>query len=164
MNKNDLIKQKILTGELLIARLQKWRDKGSSIVFTNGCFDMIHAGHIDYLSRASELGDILLIGLNTDDSVKRLKGEDRPVYDEMSRAMMLASFFFVSAVTFFSQDTPYELIKKVQPDVLVKGSDYKAEEIVGYDIVKEKKGKIITMDYLPGYSTSLLIKKIRGKG
>jgi len=163
MNKTDLIKQKILSGELLINRLQKWREKGSSIVFTNGCFDMIHTGHIDYLSRASELGDILLIGLNTDDSVKRLKGEDRPVYDEMSRAMMLASFFFVSAVTFFPEDTPYELIKKVQPDVLVKGSDYKTEDIVGYDIVKKKKGKIITMDYLPGYSTSLVIEKIRSE-
>ncbi len=148
---------------MLTTRLNNWREKKHTIVFTNGCFDMIHAGHIDYLSRASALGDVLLIGLNTDASVKRLKGADRPVYDEMSRAMMLASFFFVSAVTFFPDDTPYELIKKVQPDVLVKGSDYKAEDIVGYDVVKAKQGKIVTMDYLPGYSTSLVIKKIRGE-
>lgn len=160
MEKLTFIENKILQPEALPEKLAYWRFKGQKIVFTNGCFDLVHQGHIDYLSKARDLGDILIIGLNTDNSVRRLKGSHRPINDEKSRALILASFLFVDAVILFDEDTPYELIKKVQPDILVKGSDYKAEDIVGYDIVTAKGGKVETLDFLPGFSTSGIEKKI----
>jgi rfaE bifunctional protein nucleotidyltransferase chain/domain len=138
-----------------------WRFKGYRIVFTNGCFDILHLGHVDYLLRASKLGDVLLVGLNTDASVSRIKGAHRPLSDEHSRSMVMASLRFVSAVALFDEDTPYELIKKVQPDVLVKGADYKPEHIVGYDIVKAKGGKISNIQLVEGYSTTAIEHKIR---
>ncbi len=141
--------------------LSIWQFQGKKIVFTNGCFDIIHLGHIDYLSKAKDLGDLLVIGLNTDASVSRLKGENRPIQDEVSRAMVLASLGFVDAVVFFGEDTPYNLIKTTQPDILVKGADYKPEDIVGYDIVKNKGGEVVTINYLPGYSTSAIESKIQ---
>lgn len=140
--------------------LKHWRDQNKKIVFTNGCFDLVHLGHLDYLSKAADLGDVLVIGLNTDASVRRLKGESRPVVDEQARAFMMASLRFVDAVVLFGQDTPYELIQLVQPDVLVKGKDYKAEEVAGYDIVMAKGGRVETIDLVPGYSTTALIRKI----
>ena len=160
MEKLTFIENKILRLEDLPERLAYWKFKGQKIVFTNGCFDLVHQGHIDYLSKARDLGNILIIGLNTDNSVSRLKGSHRPINDERSRALILASFLFVDAVILFDEDTPYELIKKVQPDILVKGSDYKAEDIVGYDIVTAKGGKVETLDFLPGFSTSGIEKKI----
>ena len=160
MEKLTFIENKILRLEDLPERLAYWKFKGQKIVFTNGCFDLVHQGHIDYLSKARDLGNILIIGLNTDNSVSRLKGSHRPINDERSRALILASFLFVDAVILFDEDTPYELIKKVQPDILVKGSDYKAENIVGYDIVTAKGGKVETLDFLPGFSTSDIEKKI----
>ena len=160
MEKLTFIENKILRLEDLPERLAYWKFKGQKIVFTNGCFDLVHQGHIDYLSKARDLGNILIIGLNTDNSVSRLKGSHRPINDERSRALILASFLFVDAVILFDEDTPYELIKKVQPDILVKGSDYKAENIVGYDIVTTKGGKVETLDFLPGFSTSGIEKKI----
>jgi rfaE bifunctional protein nucleotidyltransferase chain/domain len=143
--------------------LSIWRFKSKKIVFTNGCFDILHLGHIDYLAKASELGDILVIGLNTDDSVRKLKGAGRPIQDEVSRAMTLASLRFVDAVVYFGEETPYELIKTINPDVLVKGADYKPEDIVGYDIVHSKGGEIVTLDYIDGYSTSAIEKRIRNE-
>lgn len=140
-----------------------WKFQGKKIVFTNGCFDIIHLGHIDYLAAASELGDLLIIGLNTDQSVSKIKGNNRPLQDEVSRAFVLASLGFVDAVVFFGEDTPYNLIKTIQPDVLVKGADYKPEDIVGYDIVKNKGGEIITIEFLEGYSTTSIEKKILGQ-
>jgi len=138
-----------------------WRFQEKKIVFTNGCFDLLHLGHIDYLAKAKDLGDILVVGVNTDASVTRLnKGKNRPITDQQSRATLLASLFFVDAVVLFDEDTPYELIKTVQPDVLVKGSDYKPEEIVGYDVVTAKEGEIKTLDFLQGYSTTLIEQKI----
>jgi rfaE bifunctional protein nucleotidyltransferase chain/domain len=137
-----------------------WKFKDQKIVFTNGCFDIIHRGHIDYLAKAASLGDQLIIGLNTDASVKRLKGALRPVQDENTRALVLASFSFVSKVVLFDEDTPYELIKLIQPDILVKGGDYKPEDIVGYDIVTSKEGAVVTIELVEGYSTSSLIKKM----
>ena len=116
--------------------LSMWRFKNDKIVFTNGCFDILHKGHIEYLAKAASLGTKLVIGLNTDASVKRLKGDSRPVNDENARALLLASLVFVDEVIFFDTDTPRDLIDFVQPDVLVKGGDYKSEEIVGHDIVK----------------------------
>ncbi len=155
------LKQKILSSKNLKSQLALWQFQDKIIVFTNGCFDIIHAGHIDYLSKAKDLGDILLIGLNTDDSVRRLKGENRPVNDENARAIILAAMQFVDAVVLFDEGTPYDLIKQVQPDILVKGSDYMPEDIVGADIVLAKGGEIKTIDFLEGYSTSRIIERIK---
>ena len=153
MNNLERIQSKIIDREQLKNQLAYWQFKSQQIVFTNGCFDLLHLGHIDYLSKAKDLGDVLIIGVNTDDSVRRLKGKGRPITDENSRSTIVASLQFVNAVILFDEDTPYELIRQVQPDVLVKGSDYKAEDIVGYDIVKAKGGKVVTIDYLEGYAT-----------
>ena len=141
--------------------LSLWRFKDDKIVFTNGCFDILHRGHIEYLAKAASLGTKLVIGLNTDASVKRLKGDSRPINDENARALLLASLVFVDKVILFDTDTPRDLIDFVQPDVLVKGGDYKPEEIVGYDIVKAKGGEIVTLDFVEGYSTTSLIEKMK---
>lgn len=141
--------------------IAQWHANGEKIVFTNGCFDIIHRGHVEYLAKAADLGTKLIMGLNTDESVRRLKGPTRPVNDEYARALVLSAFEFVDAVAFFADDTPYELIKKVQPDVLVKGGDYKIEEIVGYDIVTGRGGKVVTIDFVDGYSTTSTLKKSR---
>ena len=162
MENLQIIKKKILDPENLKQSLIRWRFKGKKIVFTNGCFDLLHLGHVDYLSKAKDLGDILIVGVNTDKSVKMLgKGDNRPITDENSRAMLMASLHFVDAVVLFDEETPYNLIKTVQPDVLVKGSDYKAEDVVGYDIVKAKGGEVISIDLVPGYSTTSIEQKIK---
>jgi rfaE bifunctional protein nucleotidyltransferase chain/domain len=153
------IENKIKERASISNSLNYWRFKDKKIVFTNGCFDIIHRGHIEYLSKAADLGDILVIGLNTDSSVKKLKGENRPVQDQYSRALILASLAFVHLVVFFDEDTPYNLIKLVQPDILVKGGDYKIEEIVGYDIVKKRNGKVVTIDFVEGFSTTNILNK-----
>ena len=138
-----------------------WKAKGNKIVFTNGCFDILHLGHVDYLEKARGLGDKLILGLNTDDSVSRFKGPDRPIQDENSRARILAAFQFVDLVVFFNEDTPLDLISVLVPDVLVKGSDYLAENIVGADVVKKAGGKVETIDFVPGYSTTRIVEKIK---
>lgn len=162
MKKLEIIQSKILSDlEELKRWLAYWNFKDQKVVFTNGCFDILHRGHIDYLARAAGKGDVLIVGLNTDDSVKRIKGDGRPVQDESSRALILAALQFVNAVVLFDEDTPENLIKIVQPDILVKGSDYKAEEIVGYDVVTAKGGKVVTIDFLEGYSTTGILDKIR---
>ncbi len=164
MDHLEIIQKKILNPNDLQHSLSLWRFKGRKIVFTNGCFDLIHLGHIDYLSKAKDLGDILVVGVNTDKSVKMLgKGENRPITDENSRAMIMASLHFVDAVVLFDEETPGDLIKTVQPDVLVKGSDYRVEDVVGYDIVTNKGGKVVSIDLLPGYSTTAIEQKIKGK-
>jgi len=161
MNKLEIINLKILDDNSLHQQLSIWRFLNKKIVFTNGCFDIIHLGHIDYLSKAKDLGDILLIGLNTDDSVKRLKGNNRPIKNQQERSVLLASLQFVDGIILFNEDTPYDLIKKIEPDILVKGSDYKKEEIVGADVIKNTGGEIITIDFLEGYSTTSILDKIR---
>jgi rfaE bifunctional protein nucleotidyltransferase chain/domain len=161
MKKLDVIKNKIFTYESLKWQLGVWRFLQNRIVFTNGCFDIIHYGHIDYLSKAADEGDILIIGLNTDDSVRKLKGNNRPLVGEAERSFILASLRFVDAVILFNEETPYELIRYVQPDVLIKGSDYSIDEIVGSDIVISKGGEVKTIDFVPGYSTSGIINKIK---
>jgi D-beta-D-heptose 7-phosphate kinase/D-beta-D-heptose 1-phosphate adenosyltransferase len=135
--------------------------QGRTIVFTNGCFDIIHAGHIQYLADAKKLGDVLIIGLNSDDSVRRLKGNSRPLNDQTARAAVLSALKSVDYVTIFEEDTPYELIKALKPDILVKGGDYNHDNIVGADIVEESGGKVVVIPFLTGYSTSSLIEKIR---
>ena len=157
----EIIKSKIYSRETLARQLNIWRFHDKRIVFTNGCFDLLHLGHIDYLSKAADLGNILIVGVNSDASVRRLgKGKTRPIQDEHSRAMLLAALCFISAVVLFDEDTPYNLIALVQPDVLVKGADYTPEEIAGHDIVTKKGGRIHILDYLSGYSTSVIEKKI----
>jgi len=156
----DVLKNKILSGPALARDLAIWRFQGNKIVFTNGCFDILHLGHIDYLAKAADLGHVLIIGLNTDASVSRIKGPQRPLQDQESRAMVLAALGFVTAVVYFDEETPYELIKLVQPDILVKGADYKPEEIVGYDIVTAKGGQVVTLEFLEGYSTTGIVNKI----
>ena len=162
-NTTATIQSKIVSADVLpqfLETLKGWRLKNKIIVFTNGCFDILHMGHVDYLSKAATYGDVLVIGLNTDASVRKLKGPGRPVNEQNARAALLASLFFVDAVVLFGQDTPYELIQMIQPDVLVKGSDYKEEDMVGYDIVRSKNGRIIAIDLLQGYSTTNIIKKL----
>lgn len=166
---SDLIQSKIFTIDHFKAKLSDWRDENNTCVFTNGVFDIIHKGHIDYLYKASQLGDKLILGLNADSSVKRLgKGDDRPINSEKDRAYLLAAFFFVDAVILFDSNTPYQLIKSIKPDVLVKGGDYdpNAKEgdkkyIVGSDLVLSAGGKVDVIPFLPGYSTTSLIQKIR---
>jgi len=142
-------------------KVAAWKSRGEKVVFTNGCFDILHLGHVDYLEKARNLGDRLIVGLNTDSSVSRYKGANRPVQDENSRARVMSSLQFVDMVVLFDEDTPKELITSLVPDVLVKGSDYLAENIVGADVVKKAGGEVKTLDFIAGYSTSKVIEKIK---
>lgn len=141
--------------------IAEWVQQGESVVFTNGCFDIVHKGHIDYLFEASKLADRMVIGLNTDTSVKKLKGDGRPVNNDEARSLLIAALGFVDMVVFFEEETPKELIDAIQPDVLTKGSDYIAEDIVGYDTVMAKGGQVITIDLTEGFSTTALIERIK---
>ena len=140
---------------------QEWREAGKKIVFTNGCFDLLHYGHLHYLHQARDLGDILLLGLNSNASVKRLKGNHRPVKDEKSRIYLLAALSCIDALVVFEEDTPLKLIEQVQPDVLVKGGDWAVEEIVGSELVLARGGEVKCLDFIEGYSTTLLEQKIK---
>ena len=141
--------------------LSRWRFGKQKIVFTNGCFDLLHAGHVDYLLKASALGDVLVVGLNSDTSVTTLKGSGRPVNILEARSLVLAALGMVDAIIVFDSETPHDLIAAVQPDVLVKGADYKPQEIAGYDTVKAKGGMVQTIELLEGFSSSGLIERIR---
>ena len=160
MNKFENLHSKIITNTVELKRLINiHKFKGEEIVFTNGCFDIIHRGHIEYLAKAANKGNLLIIGLNTDASVQKLKGENRPVQDENSRALILSALSFVNYIILFDEDTPYELIKALQPDILVKGADYKTTDIVGYDIVTENGGRVETIEFVDGFSTSNILEK-----
>ena len=135
--------------------------KNKRVVFTNGCFDILHVGHIRYLEEASKLGDVLIVGLNSDESVRRLKGPDRPINNEHDRADVLCALRSVGYVVVFSEDTPYELISSIMPDVLVKGGDYSIEQIVGRDIVENNGGEVVVLPFVEGKSTTNIITKIR---
>jgi rfaE bifunctional protein nucleotidyltransferase chain/domain len=149
---------KIYSLDSLIDKRKEWKDQ--KVVFTNGCFDILHLGHVDYLEKAASKGDKLIVALNTDASVSKLKGPTRPVNNENARARIIAALAFVDAVIFFSEDTPLSLIKQLKPDILVKGSDYKISNIVGANIVIENGGKVETIDLVEGYSTTNIINKI----
>tara|TARA_R110000868_G_scaffold55424_5_gene172325 strand:+ start:15399 stop:15851 length:453 start_codon:yes stop_codon:yes gene_type:complete len=136
---------------------------GKTIVFTNGCFDILHPGHVAYLNEAKALGDTLVIGLNSDSSVKRLKGADRPVNQEQDRKFMLLNLKAVDHVVIFEEDTPYDLIKLLAPDTLVKGGDWKPNQIVGSDIVLAAGGQVLSLKFIDGHSTSTLISKVQGR-
>lgn len=161
MDKIQWITNKIVPADTLVHRVNAWRTTGKKVVFTNGCFDILHHGHLDYLARAASLGNILVIGVNTDASVRKLKGPERPVNHETDRCFQLASLVFVDAVCLFDEDTPAELIAAVRPDILVKGGDYTIENIVGADFVLQNGGRVEVIPFVQGYSTTGLIEKIK---
>lgn len=158
-----LAQQKVYNDQNISQLIAKWKKDGEKIVFTNGVFDLLHIGHLSYLLKAASLGTKLIIGLNADSSVKRLKGETRPINPENSRASILAAMFFVDAVIIFEEDTPLRLIKEVLPDVLVKGADYQIENIVGAKEVQENGGEVQTIEFVDDHSSTKLIQKISGK-
>lgn len=154
------IESKIQSSEQLVQTLAMWRAAGDKIVFTNGCFDLLHFGHLHYLADARDLGDRLVVGLNSAASVRRLKGPTRPINDELTRTHLLAALQVVDAVVVFEEDTPMQLIELVQPDVLVKGGDWKPEQIVGSGLVLSRGGEVLSLPFVDGYSTTNIEQKI----
>ncbi|TAE20734.1 MAG: D-glycero-beta-D-manno-heptose 1-phosphate adenylyltransferase [Cytophagales bacterium] len=152
---------KILSLPQAIDQAARWRAEGQRLVFTNGCFDIVHLGHIDYLEKARALGDKLVLGLNTDASVSRIKGPLRPVVNEQARSRMMAAMQFVDLVVLFDEPTPKELIEAIRPDILVKGDDYTVATIVGADFVLANGGSVETIPLVQGYSTTSLIERIK---
>ena len=161
VDKLDKLKSKIVGQEEALSMLNIWHFMGLKVVFTNGCFDLVHRGHVNYLSRAASIADRMIVGLNSDSSVSCIKGPERPLQDQLSRAEVLASMFFVDAVVLFDEETPFELISFLKPDILVKGSDYTIDKIVGADIVIANGGSVETMDFIEGYSSTNIINKIK---
>lgn len=157
------LQQKIQTLETIPHTLAQWRAAGQRIVFTNGCFDLLHYGHLHYLAQARDLADRLVVGLNSTTSVRRLKGPHRPINDELTRTHLLAALEVVDAVVVFEDDTPLELIKIVQPEILVKGGDWKPEQIVGSEIVLARGGQVLSLPFVEGYSTTNIEQKILGR-
>mgnify|MGYP001618307933 CR=1 FL=1 len=161
MSFHDQLKNKIVAREDAFRIINGQRLKGRKIIFTNGCFDILHPGHVDYLTQARDLGNFLVLGLNTDSSVKRLKGNERPVNNEGDRALLLASLLCVDAVCLFEEDTPLSIIKAINPDVLVKGGDYTKETIVGAAEVEANGGKVVIVPFVSGYSTTDTLRQIK---
>ena len=157
----ERVKNKIFNKNNLLEKLEIWRGANKKIVFTNGCFDLIHLGHIEVLARSADLGDILIIGVNTDSSIKKLKGNNRPIIEENSRAQQLASLEFVDAVILFNEQTPLELIKAIKPNVITKGGDYNSEQVVGNEIAVRNEGEVIIIPLTHGYSTTSILDKIK---
>ncbi len=158
------INNKIFSIKDLKTKLSIWRENGEKIIFTNGCFDIIHKGHIQVLANTADLGDRLIIGLNSDISVQKLKGLNRPIVEEDARAFLLASLNFVDAVVLFSEETPINLITTLKPNVLAKGGDYAISSVVGYKEVKEYNGEVIIMPFVDGFSSTSIIEKIKNNG
>ena len=161
MSHLNKINSKIYTLEDLQTQVESWKKSGEKVVFTNGCFDIVHRGHIEVLARTADLGTKFIIGLNSDSSIQKLKGEDRPIIDEQSRAILLAALSFVDAVVLFSEDTPINLISTLVPDVLAKGGDYEIETIVGHEIVQNNGGKVKLVPFVDGFSSTTIIDKIK---
>ncbi len=154
---------KIKTVPALANILDRKRREGKRIIFTNGCFDILHIGHIRYLRKAKALGDILVIGLNSDSSVRKIKGRSRPINNQRDRAEVLSSLPFVDYIVLFSEPTPVKLIKELKPDTLVKGGDWRVSDIVGADFVRARGGKVVTIPFVKGHSTTSLIERMRGR-
>jgi rfaE bifunctional protein nucleotidyltransferase chain/domain len=161
MRNIDIIKSKVLEIEELKRFVAIWNMKSEKVVFTNGCFDILHRGHLEYLSAAADLGNRLIIGLNSDASVKKLKGESRPINTINDRSLALASLHFVDAVIEFNDETPINLIKELQPNVLAKGGDYKIDQIIGADLVTKYGGNVAIIDFTEGYSTTIFLDKLK---
>lgn len=160
MSYRKKIADKVMTADTACALVKQWQAAGLKVAFTNGCFDLLHYGHVDYLSRAADLADRLVIGLNTDASVSRLKGAHRPIQGQDSRALVMASLGYVDAVVFFDEETPLKLICQLMPDILVKGSDYSIDNIVGAQEILAAGGQVETIKFSEGYSTSAIEQRI----
>jgi len=155
------LNSKIYNLDALTNLVEQWKLTGNKVVFTNGCFDIIHRGHIEVLARTADLGDKLIIGLNSDQSIQKLKGKNRPIIDEESRAVLLAALSFVDAIVLFSEDSPLKLISALSPDVLAKGGDYEIETIVGHEIVQQNGGEVKLVPFVYGFSSTNIIEKIK---
>ncbi|MFM2392142.1 MAG: hypothetical protein RLZZ546_119 [Bacteroidota bacterium] len=153
------INNKIINTDKLY-QISQWKKNGQRLCFTNGCFDLVHAGHVTYLHQASSLADKLIVAINSDESVKRLKGKHRPIINQQDRALLLAAFYFIDAVIIFEEDTPMNLIQLILPDVLVKGGDWTPDKIIGSDVVLAHGGEVLSLPYLEGHSTTNIEKQI----
>ena len=161
MSNLKTLNSKIYNLDTLTSQVEQWKMADNKVVFTNGCFDIIHRGHIEVLARTADLGDKLIIGINSDQSIQKLKGKDRPIIDEQSRAILLAALSFVDAIVLFSEVTPLKLISTLLPDVLAKGGDYEIETIVGHEIVQQNGGKVKLVPFVDGFSSTTIIDKIK---
>ena len=161
MSQFNTLKNKIFSLENLKVQVENWKATGEKIVFTNGCFDIVHQGHIELLAHTADLGTSLIVGLNSDCSIQELKNENRPIIKQQSRAILLASFSFVDAVVLFSEQTPINLISTLLPDVLSKGGDYEIDTVVGHEIVQRNGGRTILIPFVEGFSSTTIIEKIR---
>ena len=161
MSHLEKINDKIISLQALKSRVKNWKSSNEKIIFTNGCFDILHKGHLEVLAKTADLGNRLIIGLNSDSSIKNLKGGNRPIVDENSRAILLAALSFVDAVVLFSGQTPLNLIAEIKPDILAKGGDYKITEIVGHEVVQQNGGEVITIPLIEGFSSTNIIDKIQ---
>jgi len=157
------MKNKLKTWEEITSIIKGLKNQNKKIVFTNGCFDILHSGHVQYLTEAKELGDILILGLNSDSSVKRLKGNDRPINNEQERVIVLSALYSISYIVIFEDDTPYKLINHIKPDILVKGGDWKPKDIVGSDIVGSYNGEVKSLSFIDGKSSTDIINKLKEK-
>jgi rfaE bifunctional protein nucleotidyltransferase chain/domain len=155
------INSKLFSIKSLQAQVNAWKKSSQTVVFTNGCFDVIHRGHIEVLARTADLGDKLIVGLNSDSSIQKLKGKDRPIMDENSRAILLTALSFVDAIVLFSEDTPLNLINTFKPDILAKGGDYEISTIVGHEIIQQNGGEVILVPFVDGFSSTNIINKIK---
>ena len=155
------INNKIFDLQLLMKKIEKWRSENKKIVFTNGCFDLIHLGHIEILARSSDFGDKLIIGVNSDLSIKKLKGANRPIIQQSSRIRQLSALEFVDAVILFDEETPIKLIESIKPDVITKGGDYTAKNVIGNEVVSQKNGEVVIIPLTQGYSTTSILNKIK---
>ena len=161
--KLNKLKAKIFNIKDLSQIIKKWRLNGDKIIFTNGCFDLIHLGHLEILARSADLGDKLIVGINSDMSIKKIKGNSRPIIEEDSRAKQLAAIEFIDAVILFNEDTPYNLINILKPDVLTKGGDYKKNDIVGNQLINKEQGEVVIIPLTQGYSTTSILEKIKNE-
>ena len=161
MSHLNTIQKKIFSLDELKTQVDSWKKSENKIVFTNGCFDIVHRGHIEVLARTADLGDKLIIGLNSDNSIKKLKGENRPIVNEKSRAILLASLAFVDVVVLFSEETPINLISTLLPNILAKGGDYDISTIVGNEVVKNNGGEVILVPFVDGFSSTDIIERIK---
>ena len=161
--KLNKLKAKIFNINDLSQIIKEWRLNGDKVIFTNGCFDLIHLGHLEILARSADLGDKLIVGINSDMSIKKIKGNSRPIIEEDSRAKQLAAIEFVDAVILFNEDTPYDLINVLKPDVLTKGGDYKKNDIVGNQLINKEQGEVVIIPLTQGYSTTSILEKIKNE-
>ena len=161
--KLNKLKAKIFNIKDLSKIINEWRLNGDKIVFTNGCFDLIHLGHLEILARSADLGDKLIVAINSDMSIKKIKGNSRPIIKEDSRAKQLAAIEFIDAVILFNEDTPYNLINILKPDVLTKGGDYKKNDIVGNQLINKEQGEVVIIPLTQGYSTTSILEKIKNE-